>query len=131
MIVAHSVTEEIAREIDISLCDACGLLRMKGSGGKMNDDDLPRDVVAAYITQVRQDISRLTTEHRLSFEAIDRRLDTMTRELEVLKLAKAVSEGKSDGIKMVLGIIITLSTLLGGAVAWAVSHIPWSGTKVQ
>ena len=139
VIVEHSATETIAHEIDISLCDACGLLRMKGPGHEMTDD-LPRDVVAALISQVRQDIGRLTQEHRESFQTIERnnrdsaqilqrQLDTVCSDVTTLKLAKEHADGKSDGIKMVLSIIITLSTMLGGAVVWIVSHIPWTGNK--
>ena len=142
MIVEHDLAEELAQEIDISLCEACGLLRMKGPDSQMrdNDDDLPRDVVAALISQVRQDIGRLQHEHRESFQTIERvnreaygeiqrRLDVVCADVTVLKLARAQADGKSDGVKMVLGIIITLSTMLGGAIAWAVSHIPGLGGR--
>jgi len=153
MIVEHDLAEELAQEIDISLCEACGLLRMKGPDSQMrdNDDDLPRDVVAALISQVRQDIGRLQHEHRESFQTIERahreasleiqrrldteageiqrRLDTVCVDVTALKLARAQADGKSDGVKMVLGIIITLSTMLGGAIAWAVSHIPGLGGR--
>jgi ABC-type transporter Mla subunit MlaD len=127
VIVHHQTVDEIAAKIDFSLCDACGLLRLRDQDTM--EDDLPRDVVAALIAQVRQDIGRLTQEHRHAVSTIEERVDEISKELRTLQRASDTADGQKQGVRLTLGVIVTLSTLLGGFIAWVLSHIPWTNQK--
>ncbi len=132
MIIERPTSDALSEHIDISLCDACGLLRM-GTGAM---EEIPRDVVAALITQARQDIGRLAQEHREAAQTIDKRLDTIAgsmdhrftaiyHDIQKLQSTDDEARGRKAGAKDVIGYVIVLSGLIGGLIAWIFSHLPW------
>ncbi len=124
MIVKSSPIDELASRIDISLCDACGALRMS------DRDDLDEgqlenfrrnDATAVLISTVRRDIGELARVVREGFATIDDRARKIEERIRLLELKDAIDTGKIDGVKMTMVVIATLASLLGGLVGWVVS----------
>lgn len=126
MIVEHPMIGYLHEKVDHRLCDVCNLVRT----ADREMDDTPRlEVVVSLLSHVREDIGRINQEHRDAFHSVDQRLTIICDDIEELKMARATAAGRSDGIRGVLGIIVTLATLLGGVVAWLIAHLPWTQSK--
>ena len=128
MLLTTTTIDDIASRIDFGLCDACGDIRMRDT---LHDDDdrLPGAVIAERLGQVRQDIGELVTENRNSFAELDRRLQSVCEQVRNIQMERATEKGMMSGVKLTMGVIITMSTLLGSALTWIFSHLPWSSPR--
>ncbi len=128
MLAVRTETDQLASRIDLDLCGLCGDLRMRDrSHDDAGEGNIPGDVIAERLAFVRRDIGDLIIEVRTQFAENERRQQAMANEIRAIQSERKFEAGKREGISATITWIIALAGLLGGAVGWIISHIPWGG----